>query len=415
MINALARKSLFFHLILLKLGHNTLPFGLEDQVEVNDIPKSSERDKKILIVGMSQSPHLHSWIAGLAESRIVSEVWLFPSDLPTRTFKNAKIEVKNFPHRNFGQITKFYFKVLDILTSRLWRSYFLCRELNRVKPTHLHFHETQHGAYIYNPIAKHPKNKFFGKIILSTWGSDLVHYGRIESHSIPIKQVLSWTDLLTAERNVDLQVANEYGFKGKFLAPVYITVGSKDLITTLRQPSERTLVLIKGYEDTHGRALNALSSLQLAASQMDLTKFEFKVFSASKSVANMVKTMKKVTKLDIAVLPKMPKLELMEFYREARTYLGLAISDGLSTSMVEAMSNGVFPIQSVNSSAPEFLINGVTGGVVDPYDINGIAAQLMESLRNDELVDQAAISNFQTIRAKYNWDMGIQKIVELYD
>jgi glycosyltransferase involved in cell wall biosynthesis len=173
--------------------------------------------------------------------------------------------------------------------------------------------------------------------------------------------------------------------------------------------------VVKGYQDNHGRALNALASIELIAKQEDLNRFQFKVFSASKTVKKKVKWMRHSLGLDIIVLPKMPKSELMEIYKESRVYLGLAISDGLSTSMVEAMSHGVFPIQSSNSSAPEFLMNGVTGGVVDPYDIEGIAAQLMDALLDDDLVDLAAIANVEVVKAKYNWEMGIKKLVEVYE
>ena len=412
----LAKKSVFLHLLITQIS-------LQPN-QLQDTPKSKTKamegvsegpDRKILIVGMSESPHLQTWIQGIAQAGVASKLWLFPSDLPKQRHHNSNINVREFPYINFGYLTKIVFKVLDVITNRHWRSYFLYREINRIKPTHLHFHETQHGAYLYNSISSHPKNTFQGKIILSTWGSDLIHYATLENHRLRIQKVLSWVDLLTSERLEDFDIAVEHGFTGNFFAPIYTTVGNRNSNIKLSQSSQRTLVLVKGYEDNHGRALNALASIEIVAAQMDLSKFNFRIFSASKSVKRKVKGMRKTLDLNIKVLPKMPKHEFLNYYKEARVYLGLAISDGLSTSMVEAMSFGSFPIQSSNSSAPEFLINGVTGGVVDPYDIAGTAAQLMEALRNDELVDQAAIANFQTIRAKYNWDLGIQKIVELYD
>ena len=107
--------------------------------------------------------------------------------------------------------------------------------------------------------------------------------------------------------------------------------------------------------------------------------------------------------------------EILEYFMEARVYIGLAISDGLSTSMVEAMSSGGFPIQSRNSSAPEFLRDGITGGVVDPYDIGGVAKILRKALFDDELVDSAAKANFLVLDKKYNWEIGISKLVQVYE
>jgi glycosyltransferase involved in cell wall biosynthesis len=111
----------------------------------------------------------------------------------------------------------------------------------------------------------------------------------------------------------------------------------------------------------------------------------------------------------------MAKPKLMEYFGNARVYLGLAISDGLSTSMVEAMTYGAFPIQSKNSSAPEFLENEVTGGIVDPWDIVGISKLLKRALLEDELVNQAALVNFETLKEKYDWETGLTNLVRIYD
>lgn len=412
----LAKKSVLLHLLItqMSLQPNRLPDTPKSQFKEME-GLSEEPDKKILIVGMSESPHLQTWIQGIAQAGVVNNLWLFPSDLPKQRHDYSNINVREFPYKNFGYLTKILFKVLDIVTNRHWRSYFLYREINRIKPTHLHFHETQHGAYLYNSISSHQKNTFQGKIILSTWGSDLIYYGRLYSHQRRIQNALSWVDLLTSERLEDFEIAVEHGFTGKFLAPIYTTIGTRNSSMKLNLTSQRTLVLVKGYEDNHGRALNALASIEIVAAQMDLSKFNFRIFSASKSVKIKAKQMRKTLNLNILVLPNMPKNEFLKYYENARVYLGLAISDGLSTSMVEAMSYGVYPIQSVNSSAPEFLVNRVTGGVVDPYDTDGIAVQLMEALINDELVDQAAKANIKKIRAKYDWDTGLKNLVKVYD
>lgn len=410
----LAKKSVFFHLLILRFGIDNLP-AVGDSATFktpNIIVDGIGKRKRILIVGMSESPHLHTWIQGIADSGVASDVWLFPSDFPVHKYKNSDIKVKEFPYLIFGIFTNLTFRFLDILSNRLWRSYFLYREIKRIKPTHLHFHETQHGAYLYNSIAKHPKNRFSGKLILSTWGSDLIVYGKSKSHLIRVKQTMSWVELLTSERVEDLEVAIDNGFRGKFLAPIYITVGSRNHDVNVKQTSERNLILLKGYQDNHGRALNALKCIELLSSQIDLSPFKILVFSASESVKLQSQLLR--NEIDIEVLPHIPKSELMEYFKEARIYLGLSISDGLSTSMVEAMSYGAFPIQSQNSSAPEFLTHGVTGGVVDPWNIGEITNMLKIALTSDELVDRAAIMNRQVIANKYSWDIGLEKLAEVY-
>jgi len=413
----LAKKSILFYLVCLRKGSDYFPKNSYLQTETlkEENKAGSNFQKRIMLIGMSESPHLHAWIEGIAESGIADQIWLFPSDFPVKKYRSPNIRVRQFPFLFFGMFTNLTFRVLDILTNRLWRSYFLYREIRRIKPTHLHFHETQHGAYIFNPIAYHPKVRFKGRLIVSTWGSDLIVYGNTESQGAELKRVMSWTNLLTSERAVDLEIAEKHGFRGEFKAPIYITVGGKFHLNRIDKTSERRLVVIKGYQDNHGRALNALESIEKLSLTMNLDKFVFRVFSASESVKLKVELLQEVRGLNIKVLPHMSKIALMKFFEESRVYLGLSISDGLSTSMVEAMSYGAFPIQSENSAAPDFILDGITGGVVDPWDIKKIVEILGKALTDDDLVDNASTANIQTLCRKYDWEIGLNQLVHVYD
>ena len=413
----LVSKSIIFHLFMIYRGvdlyritrHIALPGGIENPQPID------LADKRILIVGMSESPHLHSWIEGVAESEVANKLWLFPSDFPIRKFSVRGVKVRQFPVVFSGRITNIAFRLLDELTGRLWRSYFLYRQIKRIRPTHIHFHETQHGAYLYNSIARHPKNHYSGKLILSTWGSDLITYGKVESHLSEISDVLSWVNLLTSERQEDLAIAKELGYEGKFLAPTYITVGNQNNDLNFLPTSGRNMVLIKGYQDVHGRALNALASIEILSREMDLRQFKFAIFSASDSVRIQAELMRSELEINIIVLGRMPKSELMRYFMEARIYVGLAISDGLSTSMVEAMMHGTFPIQSQNSSAPKFLEHKVTGGVVDPWNIPEIVDVLKLALKDNDLVDTAARKNLDTLKRKFDREAGLSNLVRVYE
>jgi len=252
-------------------------------------------------------------------------------------------------------------------------------------------------------------------LILSTWGSDIIIYGKVESHLSQISDVLSWVNLLTSERQEDLNIAKSLGYEGKFLAPMYITVGNRNNHLNFKPTSARNMVLIKGYQDVHGRALNALASIEILSREMDLRQFRFAIFSASDSVRIQAELMRSELDINIIVLGRMPKPELMRYFMEARIYIGLAISDGLSTSMVEAMMHGVFPIQSKNSSAPKFLEHKVTGGIVDPWNIPEIVHLLKLALEDNDLIDKAALRNFETLRLKFDREVGLASLMRIYD
>jgi glycosyltransferase involved in cell wall biosynthesis len=110
----------------------------------------------------------------------------------------------------------------------------------------------------------------------------------------------------------------------------------------------------------------------------------------------------------------MDNSDLMEYFKRSRTYVGVSISDGLSTSMVEAMIQGTFPIQSVNSAAHHFINNGINGFIVDPWDIVSIVDAIKISLSDDLLVDNAAKINKNIISENYNLQTGLEKMQKLY-
>jgi glycosyltransferase involved in cell wall biosynthesis len=206
----------------------------------------------------------------------------------------------------------------------------------------------------------------------------------------------------------------KFTYEGKFVAPMYISVGNKiESESRMTSTDLRKTVLVRGYQHDQGRALNALKSLE----EIDEIKgFKVKIFSAMKSPAVILQAMrmKKSLEIDIQILPKMSHRNFLEEFKESRVYIGLSEADGLSTSMVEAMACGCFPIQSANSAASTFIVNGVNGFIVDPWDIPGIRECIRTSLRSDNLVREASALNVEIINRKYNWNTGIQKIKNLY-
>ena len=77
--------------------------------------------------------------------------------------------------------------------------------------------------------------------------------------------------------------------------------------------------------------------------------------------------------------------------------IALSISDGLPSSLVEAMALGAFPIHSSTSCASEWIAPGTTGILVSPEDPAEAAAALKTALSDDALVDSAADLNRRVV------------------
>ena len=94
--------------------------------------------------------------------------------------------------------------------------------------------------------------------------------------------------------------------------------------------------------------------------------------------------------------------QVLALMRRSRVYIGLSKSDGISTSMIESMSQGAIPIQSNTSCASEWLRNGQDGFLVDHDDWKSVAAHLMMVLEDDAFAIAAQSKNLETISQKYD-------------
>jgi glycosyltransferase involved in cell wall biosynthesis len=390
---------------------------------------TSKKVKCLLLVGMLNSPHFQKWILGIQASGTVEKVIIFPSDRYSKIpdfYHHIEQDLKIKVVRSFLPLKLFYFVsfAMDYFLGSYWRSLHLLGVARLHSPEIIHFHETQHGAYLFNPIESKLRSAKIKKIV-STWGSDLTIYSKIgknlsqkglvnQNHENEISKVLSWADVVTAERFSEHLDLERFNFTGTFLAPVYITVGTtaNELATVTQPPSARSQIIIKGYQHDAGRALNALEAIRRAKDE--LKQYEVVLYSASEAVRIQAELVAFETGVKFRILPRAPHSEVLQEFCKSRIYIGLSISDGLSTSMVEAMSMGCFPIQSQNSAAGEFLEDGISGFIVDPWDIDGLVTKLSTALRDDDLVNEASRRNIEMLKKKYSLDVGIKMIQELY-
>lgn len=373
--------------------------------------------RSLVIVGMVDSSHFQKWINELAKLSAFKDIWIFPSDCPKSKFNlkysDGHARIKRFNFKLGPFLNWAVFQLFDLLLGKRWRTLMLARNIKKLSPDTIHFHEIQHGAYLFNEVAHEVKGS--ARVITSTWGSDILLYSQVHSHIPLIKNVLTWTDVLTSERTDDYSAAKSLGFQGEFIAPMYITLGlPQEKLQIKPLPSLRRGIIIKGYQDVTGRALNILRALDLLGRTLE--GYDIYIYSTEKSPAVRVQAEILATKhnLKIFLLEKMDHSQLMEYFLKSKIYIGMAISDGLSTSMVEAMAHGAFPIQSENSAASEFIEHGISGMILDPWDIQKIASAIQQSLNDDSRLNKAAEINLEVIKRLYSLDNGILQMKSLY-
>lgn len=373
----------------------------------------------ILLVGMAESPHFQKWLNVLKQELPDKKILVFPSDRPRfnkkklNALKKGNKSTRIFQLLPNGQLNFMAYYFLDIVIGIRWRAYFLAKFIIAYKPAINHFHEMQHGAYIFNLIANYRKIPSNSRNIISTWGSDLTLYSWVDGHQTQIRSCFNWVDILTAEKEVELEDAKRLGFKGEFRAPIYITIGQNfpSKLAKLKT-SSRKLILVKGHQLDTGLALNALSVISKMENQ--LKNFEIIVYSAPESVQIQIDILRNKNKISIKTLKKVSHNEMLDLFLQARIAISLAVSDGLPGALVEAMQAGAFPIQSDNSAADKFIVHGKNGFVVNPWNLELMQDLLQKAITDDELVDNAYELNKVVLKQKYNYSEGLAKLRSLY-
>lgn len=275
--------------------------------------------------------------------------------------------------------------------------------IRRFGPVAVHSMEVQFSGYLVL-AAKEYLGDFMPRWLLSNWGSDIFLYRKLAGHRKQLGRIAQLIDGYLAECHRDVQIVRELGFQGT-VGPTMPASGGVDFadfpaLDQFEPPSRRREIHVKGYHGWSGRGMHILSALHLAAPA--LSGFTIRVMLASAEMKEVVDTMRNRDGLDIVCD------SYVSSYREAilrlgraRISIGLGISDGISTTLLEAMAVGSFPIKGSGSCADEW-IGGRGGIVVSPHDVRAMADALIRAATDDALVDGAMALNRKTVEERWN-------------
>jgi glycosyltransferase involved in cell wall biosynthesis len=71
---------------------------------------------------------------------------------------------------------------------------------------------------------------------------------------------------------------------------------------------------------------------------------------------------------------------MLDLFASARIYMGISLSDGISTSLLEAMAMGAFPIQTSTACVDDWFKPGETGFVISDVQTEVTSFVLSQAL-----------------------------------
>lgn len=365
--------------------------------------------EKILILGMADSVHLANWLENM--SSIEAEVILVSSSphrnihpqiskmLDSPVDQKLKLRMPRWSRR-FG----LALWAIDRIFGERVRGRLVRRLIESERPKLIHAVEFQHAGYILlRALKEYPFKKSFS-IVVSNYGSDIYWFQKYPRHKARILSLLSNTDVYTSECTRDIALAENLGLtSGSVLIP---NTGGIDYpaikeYTTKELCSARKLVVIKGYQGKFGRAVSGV--LALWREREALKGFTVVSFSTNLVTALALLVFRHFSGLKVTIHLKgrLSHKEVLGLMSRARVYIGLSRSDGISTSLLEAMAMGAFPIQTGTSCANEWIAHGETGAIVGLEGSSNLRYWIKAAVQNASLVDSAQKGNASTISERY--------------
>jgi glycosyltransferase involved in cell wall biosynthesis len=383
---------------------------------------------KILFVAMPDSIHVARWISQVTDQGW--EIYLFPAYRAKPINELRNITVFGSDPLRPSSLDKsvrlirwtsiyFYRDSLENLTSHKSsmknKELALVKAIKLIKPDIVHSLEFQHSCYLTLGAKKRLGNKL-PIWIVTNWGSDLYLFGRLTEHQPFIQQILQNCDYYSCECERDVRLATEMGLTGSVL-PVLPNGGGIHVEQAMdfRQagpPSKRKTIILKGYQNWAGRALIAFQAFRLCLDV--LQDFTITIYSASDDVKIAANLFMIETGISVEIIHSISHTELLKRFGKARIYIGLSLSDGISTSLLEAMVMGAFPIQSCTACADEWIENGKSGYIVPPEEPHTIAEAIRSALTDNDMVDLAAEINTKVARERLDYSIVQPQVVKMY-
>jgi hypothetical protein len=287
--------------------------------------------------------------------------------------------------------------------------------LKKNKFDYIHCLEIQGAGYLLSDSLDGSAS-IASKIIITNWGSDIYYFKEFKNHEARIRKTLAIADYYSAECVRDYKLAREMGFGGTDL-PCIPNAGGFDLRDSENYPlpSQRNLIVIKAYGGTFGRGDYAIHAVgKILAEFINYSAYFYSVTTDLIPLVQSLETQFVGRVHYLLQSNPIPNEALREIFSTARVYIGCSISDGISTSFLEALVTGAYPIQTNTSCAGEWVTKGAIASII-PLDESVLKEEIRRALLDDKLVNLAREQNLKIAKAHLEYTKVAQSALQFYN
>lgn len=173
----------------------------------------------------------------------------------------------------------------------------------------------------------------------------------------------------------------------------------------------RTSIAVKGYDGWAGEAKKTL--LAIADINREISHYKIEIFSCNVSVIRLAKKIARETGLDIVCYRKgsLSHAQVLQLLARSAIHVGVSKTDGISTSMLEAMACGAIPVQTNTACCNEWFHG--SGVSINSINVAEIGEAVLEGLRLSRDPNNAR-QNWETVRDRASFEAVREKALLFY-
>lgn len=356
---------------------------------------------KILMLSDLNSIHTKKWVSGLSEHGIEILVFGFiaPSDNFYDKLENVQIQ--------YGAALKSSRASLRSKLGYLKHFRKLKRACKSFKPDIIHAHYASSYGLLASFLGRHP-------LLISMWGSDIFDFPKANRlNRIILERNFKNADYLFSTSHAMAIEAKKYTSKNINVVPFGVNLNQFSKQERATTP-EIVIGIVKTLEPNYGiRFLIAAfkilkddlpnQSLRLIiageGSEEQALKDQVKSLGLQKHVAfrGYIKNDKVAAcfnQMDIAVIP--------------------SLEESFGVSAVEAAACELPVVATRVGGLPEVIIEGVTGLLCEPGNVEDLTAKLKKLILSADLRMKMGKEGRKYVLSQYNWNENVQLMVEHY-
>lgn len=330
---------------------------------------------------------------------------------PTQDLKASQVsQLADFgPHLNIRRLNN-----LRIVIGTLWRIFQMKRYLKLIRPDIVVSNwVTTYGLYAsvcgWRPF------------VLFAWGSDiLIDPHRSFLHRHITRRVLDSADLVVLNSEAQRRAALELGCNpGKMISFPWVAL--EDLRQTVRDPTyrkqlgwqrEKIVVSVRKHEPVYDVKTLIQAIPRILAQAPHIRFLIFGEGTQTPMLANLARE-KKVEPF-VHFAGDVPRRKLLGYVMDCEIYVSTSLSDGSSSSMLEAMSLGLPVVVTAIQGNAEWVSNGNTGLMFNGGDVDGLINSILWILDNPDQATAMKLRARRDIINRVSFDRATSRLIQRF-